>query len=250
MIIFDEKIYAEEVLRKGFKTKNKNVYELNIVCKYLLSLGWDEGKVKKRIIKLCEKYIDGFSIEEWYKVINTTLSSAKRGTLKTGKEVHITQSELDVIQSIDGIREQKVAFTLLVLYKFYNYNKFTVQLIDLFTLSELTTIDTKTRLKILHKLTQSKLIDIDMRGRRWVKFVDKDNEPVIVIKNFDNFIWEYLHFIGEGKFKRCMECHSVIKITTGNNLYCKRCSKEVNRIKTLTKYHQKMNFEAKNLSNP
>lgn len=228
MIIFDEKLYAEELLRKGFKTKNKNVYELNILCKYFFYEGLlGENEVKKKLIKFCEKYVEYFDIDEWYKIINNTIRSAKRGTLKTGKEVNITQKELDTILTIEGLREQKVAFTLLVLYKFYECNKFNVVIEDIYRLSEVTTINRKTKLQILYKLTQAKLIDIDMRGRRWVKFTCDHSDNVISIRNFDNFIWEYLKFVGQGKFKRCMECRVIIKDTNGNKKYCQLCQRKV-----------------------
>lgn len=230
MIIFDEKKYAEEMLKKGFKTKNKNVYELNILAKYLFYKGLNEDDVKQRIIKFCEKHIDHFSIDEWYKLVNNTVSYAKKGTLNTSKEVHITENELEVIKSLECLREQKLTFVMLVLYKFYNYNKFTVSLEDLFTLSELSTINSKTRLQILHRITSRDLIDINTRGRRWVKFAEKNSTSTIAIKNYENFIWEYLCYIGEGKFKNCKDCNKVIKITTGNILYCKNCARK-NKIK-------------------
>lgn len=231
MIIFDEKLYAEELLRKGFKTKNKNVYELNILCKYFFYEELDENEVKKKLVKFCEKHVEYFDIDEWYKIINNTIRSAKQGTLKTGKEVNITQKELDTIQSIEGLREQKVAFTLLVLYKFYDCNKFNVVIEDIYRLSEVTTINRKTKLQILYKLTQAKLIDIDMRGRRWVKFAESDENSTLTISNYDDFIWEYLHYIRVGKYKRCVECkENLFKVTNGFKKYCKRCQYELDKM--------------------
>lgn len=49
-------------------------------------------------------------------------------------------------------------------------------------------------------------------------------EPVITIKELDNFIWEYLNYIGEGKYKRCEECNvNLVKITKNSNKYCSFC---------------------------
>ena len=226
MIIFDEKRHAEEILKKGFKTKNKTVFETFILAKYYFHIGIDESKVKQKIIKFYEKFQEDFNLDEYYKVINRTINYARNSKLKTDKEVQITQTELEVIQSLDNLREQKLAFVMLVLYKFHNFNKYTISLENLFTLSDLTTINSKTRLQLLHKLTSKGFIDINTRGQRWVKFAEKKSNQIVLIRNFDNFIWEYLNYIGEGKFKRCEECNVLIKKSTNHkNLYCHNCSK-------------------------
>lgn len=238
MIIFDEKRYAETMLKKGFATKNKNVYELNILAKYLFFNGLNEDVVKQRLIKFCEKHLEHFSIDEWFKVINTTISYAKNSKLKTDKEVYITEKELCTIKNLDTLSEQKLAFVMLALYKFYNYNKYTISLEDLFTLSELTTINSKTRLQLLHKLTSKGLVDINMRGRRWVKFAEKKGSEVIIIKDFDDFIWEYLYYIGDDNFKKCMECKKSIRFKGKNNKYCSKCSYN-KRLISHKKYNRK-----------
>lgn len=247
MIIFDEKRYAEALLKNGFATKNKNVYELNILAKYLFYKGFKEDIVKQRLIKFCEKHLEHFNIDEWYKVINTTVSYAKNGNLKTDKEVNITEKELEIIKDLDTLREQKLTFVMLVLYKFYNYNKFTVSLEDLFTLSELTTINSKTRLQLLHKLTSKGLIDINMKGRRWVKFAEKKSDPMITIKTFENFIWEYLFYIGEGKYKRCEECNlNLVKMNIHNHSYCEYCRIEIKKIRD--RLYQKERYNSRKAS--
>ncbi|MDC6267340.1 hypothetical protein [Lysinibacillus fusiformis] len=238
MIIFDEKRHAEEILKKGFKTKNKTVFETFILAKYFFYIGLDETKVKQRIIKFYEKFQEDFNLDEYYKVINRTINYAINSKLKTDKKVHITQYELDIIQSLNNLREQKLAFVMLVLYKFNNFNKFTVSLEDLFKLSELATINSKTRLQLLHKLTSNGLIDINTRGKRWVKFSDKRGISVLNINDFDNFIWEYLHYIDEGKFKKCIECGKLIRITNYKNKYCDSCRSIKNKEKYI-KYNMK-----------
>ena len=233
MIIFDEKKYAEAMLKRGFSTKNKNVYELNILAKYYFYIGKSKQEVKELIITFCEKYIDYFNMDEWYGIINRTISSASRGKLTTGKSVEITKAELETIQQLSNIKEQKLAFTMLVLYKFYDCRKFKVTLKDLFELSDLTTINTDTKLKLLHSLTSQELIDIDMRGRRWVKFNDENSNVKIVISNFENFIYEYLKFTGE-TISNCKLCNKAFKtpgkIQASNpKKYCEECAIEQKR---------------------
>ncbi|WP_299831272.1 hypothetical protein [uncultured Metabacillus sp.] len=229
MIIFDEKKYAETMIKKGFQTKNKIVYELNILAKYYFYKDLNDDEVKSKIIKFCEKYIEHFNLDEWFQIINRTVFAAKRGKFITGKVVNITQKELDVIDTLEDIREKKVVFVLLVLYKFYDYKKFEVVIEDLYRLSKLN-INSKTKLKILQSLTSKELIDITMGGKRWVKYSDKKGKPVITIKDFDDFVYEYELYVGTENFKKCEVCEKAIKgnskSSTNAKKYCRKCAEE------------------------
>ena len=226
MIVFDEKKYAEEMIKKGFKTKHKNVYELYILSKYYYSKDKDINLVKESIVKFCEKYIEYFNIDEWYKIINNTVKLAEKNNLITGKEVSVTKKELEIICELEKLNEQKVAFVMLVLYKFYDYKKFEVMIEDLYRLCKLN-INSQTKLKILQTLTSKELIDITMGGKRSVKFADKIGDSEIVIKDFDDFIYEYERHIGEDKIGICECCGKAIKVTSNRKKYCKECWKEV-----------------------
>lgn len=240
MIIFDEKKYAEKLIKKGFTTKNRNVYELHILAKYYFSEGNDEFKVKELLIKFCEKYIEHFNMDEWYKIINNTVYSAKKNKLVTNKEVHITEKELQCIGQLEKLNEQKVAFTLLVLYKFYNYKKFEVSIEDLYRLCKLT-INSKTKLEILQSLTAKELVDITMGGKRWAKFAEKKGIPVITIRNFDDFIYEYLRYIGEDGYSGCEVCDKAIKLTNNKKKYCKECGFDKEKVRKREVWHKMKN---------
>ncbi|MCP1159425.1 hypothetical protein [Bacillus infantis] len=224
MIIFDEKKYAELMLKKGFQTKNKNVYELNILAKYLHTKYESDTKVKNELVAFCEKYLDHFNKDEWYKIVNKTVSSAKRGSLVTDKEVHIAKEELDKIANLKDIREQQLAFVLLVLYKFYDYKKFEVIIEDLYRLAKLN-LNSKTKLKLLQSLTSKDLIDITMGGKRWVKFaIIKGGDGAITIKDFDDFVFEYFRYIGIDGYSGCEKCDKAIKLTNNKKKYCRSCN--------------------------
>lgn len=238
MIIFDEKLYAEKMLQKGFLTKHKNVYELMILSKYYFALDMDYEEVKKEIIDFCEQYVEYFSIEEWYKIINKTVEIGKRGKLVSGKRVEITKNELEQIATLIKLNERKLAFVMLVLYKFYGYKKFEVSIEDLYRLCKLN-INSKTKLQLLQSLTSQEFIDINMGSKRWVKFAEKDGEVEITLTQFDDLIYEYLNYIGEGTFGNCEICNLIIKINGKYKKYCNACSKEVDREKAKDRMRKK-----------
>jgi hypothetical protein len=244
VIIFDEKKYAEKIIKGGFQTKHKHVYELNILSKFYFSQGKDINEVKELVVKFCEKYVDYFNIDEWYKVINKTIEIAEKSKFITGKVVNITEKELKQIQQLEKLNEQKIAFVMLVLYKFYDYKKFEISVEDLFRLCKLT-LKSQTKLKLLQSLTSKELIDITMGGKRFVKFADKKSESVITIINFEDFIYKYLRYIGEGKFGDCESCGEIIKLTSSTKKYCKECANEKEKQRQRDKWHRYKNKNSK-----
>lgn len=228
MIIFDEKKYAETLIEKGFQTKHKNVYELHVLAKYYFYIGVNIDKVKENLINFCEKHIEFFNMDEWYKIINKTVQSAQKGHFVTGKVVSITNKELEAIQKLEKLNEQKVAFVMLVLYKFHDCRKFEISIEELYRLAKLN-LNSKTKLAILHSLTKQDYIDISMGGKRWVKFANEKGLPEITIINFDDFIYEYLRYIGEKGYGKCVECEKAIKLTNNRKKYCKDCWKDKQR---------------------
>lgn len=217
------------MLKGGYLTKHKNVYELHILAKYYFQLGYSHEDVKGHLISFCTQHNEYFNKDEWYKIINTTVKSATKAKFITGKQVYITHSELEYLKQLDKLNEQKVAFVLLVLYKFYNYKKFDVSIEDIFRLSKLN-LNSKTKLEILQSLTSKELVDITMGGKRWVKFADKSTSPALVIDNFEDFIFTYLKFIGE-KIGECTNsnCNRLFKHTGKNHKMCSECNKEYRR---------------------
>ena len=230
MIIFDEKLYAEEMLKKGFKTTHKHVNELGILAKYYFSQGKEKDEVKENIKIFCEKHIKEFNNDEWYKIINRTVNVAKNKKLITGKVVYITEDELNTIKQLDKLNEQKVAFVLLVVYKFYDQRKFEITIEDLYRLCKIDSlINSQTKLKILQNLTKQGLININMKGERWVEFISKGND-VLYIKDFDDFIYEYLRVIGDVNVTTCQNCSKAIQKKSNRTKYCRRCNADVRTI--------------------
>lgn len=217
------------MLNKGYLTKHKHIYELYILSKYYFHTGLEKEDVKQQVIDFCNKYEEHFSIDEWYKIINNTVNKASKSKFISGKEVSITKKELETIKQLDNLNEQKVAFVMLVLYKFYGFKKFEVSIEDLYKQCKLN-LNSKTKLGILHSLTANGLIDIAMGGLRWVKFADKKGKSEIIINDYDNLIYHYLKYIGD-KIGVCSnECCKKLYVITGNNhKMCRECWKDYRR---------------------
>lgn len=227
MIIFDEKIYAEAMLKKGFLTQNKNVYELIILSKYLLHLGKNTEQIKQDIINFCEKYMSYYNKDSWGKTIESVIDKSKKYPLIHDKEILITQNELSKINSINNINKEKIVFVLLVIYKFYGYKKFRINREEMFRLAQVK-VNYNAKIKILKELTKNNFINIDDNGRRSISFAEKEDIYIIIINNFNDFILEYLKWKGES-IKYCKVCGKPIKLVIPNSKakYCNDCAKDI-----------------------
>ena len=59
-----------------------------------------------------------------------------------------------------------------------------------------------------------------------VNFVEMNGKYIFDIDDFRELGYEYLNYIGNGKFIRCSECSCLIRKTNNKCLYCAKCKHE------------------------
>jgi phage FluMu protein Com len=77
-----------------------------------------------------------------------------------------------------------------------------------------------------------------------INFLDTNGEPVLKIEDFRELGYEYLNYIGNGKFIRCSDCKKLLRINNKNDhstKYCKDC-KHIKDLEKYAKYNHKRNF--------
>jgi len=216
------------MLKNGFiQGKNKYFSDLLVLAKYLFYLGKDHEQVEKEILLFCNKHIAYFNSEMYYKAIDKMLKMAKESGIRHNTEICITQAELDKIQTVTNLNQQKILFVMLVTYKVKNCKSFKISRRELFKLSSVSGKYEAT-LNMLQQLTQLKLIGINTNGYRWVTFANDESEPVITITNFDDFILEYMKYLGE-PIGNCQVCGKLIELTGNKKLYCGECWGDLRR---------------------
>lgn len=65
-----------------------------------------------------------------------------------------------------------------------------------------------------------------------INFIEKSGNTISKITDFRELGYEYLNFIGEGKFERCKCCDRLFKKTSNNMNYCNDCQREITKEKT------------------
>ena len=60
-----------------------------------------------------------------------------------------------------------------------------------------------------------------------VTFIDNESEIILRVDDFRELGYEYLNYIGDGKFIRCSKCNRLVRKTNNKCLYCNECAKRV-----------------------
>lgn len=225
MIIFDEKKYAEKMISQGFLTKKYIVKELTALAKYYYKeKNVELYAIKKKLDEFGERYVSYYVPSDWRSSINEAVSRVRREDYLADKKITITNRELNRIKSLPSLNEQKVMFALLVLDKFYNRKAFEVFDSDLYKISKVNVNSAKKR-EIISSLIQHNCIDVIM-GQKYknkIKYKNDKSKVEITITNFDDFIYEYLNYIGDGRYGHCGVCGKIIKYYNTRK-FCKECA--------------------------
>jgi len=246
---YDEKKYAEEILKHGFLTQYHR-YELKILVKYFKEVLEKKASERKKLIyKFCESNIVNFNRVKYFKMINSALlyGSKRINKLILIKSIPITDKEINYITmlKLDDVHK-KILFTFLVKVKLNKeitkqvygkaseYNIFggkKESFKEVFEMSKLSNeynIDT-----LVNQLSNMGYIDVRTRGKINLRFIEnievsKEGKIVFEITNFNNVGYYLEWYNGNDKFIKCENngCGEIIRKTNGNRKYCENCQKE------------------------
>ena len=254
MLIFDEKKYAENLLKsKEFKTYRQKDIERYILIRYLSSIGMKEEDIKKQLAKFpfagCE-YLDKTEISYLYDKI---LQKALSRPLVSGIEVDIYESEMEVIESVEDFDARKLLFVLLIYYKwasqqsclkfFSRYNNVDMVItndLDIWKNAGIMGLRVSERYKLCNKLIEKGLyVEDNFKANNYfyLPFCQKNGKIAIKITNYDNILGELLYFEDKNHYKRCSNCGIVITKTRSPKKYCSNCAREIKNKQNLKYYN-------------
>lgn len=271
---YKDRDYIEDIIKQGFTSKFINT-ELKLLAKYYRENGDDEVAIKDKLQSFCEKYLEGYNPAIHYKVINNAVSYGMNDTNKIIQinNISVSNSELSYIDNLELEHSHKrVVFTLLVLQrlfkKFLEIKDGTVKsdeyyfggfknYRDLVSVAKIT-FDKKKKSKVknIHDLIrffhEKGIVQIANNGNIKLLFmydIPMDDGEEVIVKDYNVIGYYYDLYHGENRVKECEgeNCNVLIKMTTGNNMYCKECAnavkKEQNRIAD-KKYKKKIRRES------
>ena len=243
MIIFDEKKYAEDLIKNGYKDKTRIVLDNIILVKYWKYSGLSESEIKKKLEDFMIDFKHRYNSNIIPYHIRKALNQGLRYPLVFDKVVNITQKEIDIINSIDVLELRKVLFVLLVIWKFRDKQKF---MISNNNLKKLAKVKCKNSVfwDYLHRLHDLGCLKAFVyKCKPYYKLnIEECGDIVLNIKNYDDIISYYLSMIYPDEYIYCSICGIPIKQTSNRRKYCSSCWKERERELRVTinkRYYEK-----------
>lgn len=210
----------------------------------------DDDDNYKNILKYLQKNGQNINEENVYGIIDTCVKRAKKYKFKQVDEVCITKSELQFIENLNDIKQEKIAFVLLASAKYYNAlqeNQNNVAYIrnsDICKLARVT-IPVKDR-DVFMQFAYDKGVlrrhNIAASTKKIVEFVSNDENDEVVLRlkesDFKDLAYTYLAYKTPRKFRRCVVCNCWIKKDSKDRRLCKECSTREDKEGLLKKERQ------------
>jgi hypothetical protein len=233
LIIFDEKKYAENLIKNGYENIKYITMDNIILVKYWKSIGLSEEKIRNKLKLFMIKFQELFNDNIIKYKLNSATKIGMKYDLLTNICVDITQSEIEKIQTLESIELQKMMFIFLIVWKFKGSPKrFKISNTDLMNLSSVK-VNSNTFWDNIHKITQTKMLDmVEYKNKSYYQInINEDGDKILHIDKFDNVINYYMSIIEPEKYIHC-ECGTPFSPTNNRQKYCRSCWKDVNREKT------------------
>lgn len=243
MLILNEEKYAKTIY-DGINEEVKSVMsKIRYVTRYLLYVeNKDDEDNYKCTIEWMKKHHDNFDESCYSNLISDAIKKAHKYPFYNIEHIKITQSELDIISSLNNLRAEKVLFVLLCMAKQQSVaNGFTNGLIkysitDLCKMARIS-VPAEEREYILHNIMQYGFISCPKKNDTKcliVNFIDNDGESVLNLDEIDckELAYVYLNWKNDGKgYGRCECCKRMMKKPKKNSKrFCEECSNEIGEI--------------------
>lgn len=239
MLILNEEKYAKELYDGTNKEIKSIMSKIRYVTRYLVhSEGQNDDDVYQNTVLWMKKYHNNFDESCYSNVISGAIKKAHQYPFYIIDNIKITQSELDIISSLDNLRVEKVLFVLLCMAKHQRLsNGFTNGLVK-YSITELcklarVSVPADDREYILYEIVKRGLLGYPKKNDSQcliVNFMSFD-DVVLEIDETDcqELAYVYLNWKNNGKgYTRCQRCNKLMKQSkTKPKKYCEDCAKTV-----------------------
>ena len=235
-VVLNEVKQAEYIIEKG-EVGNKPTSTLFLLGKYFRQKEYlNKEQTFNKLNEFMQQNYKNYNSALWEDIIEDISKKASKYSLRELNSISITQSELDKIFEVDNLRYQKLLFTMLCYAKLYNCISennngwINTDIKEIYRVARVTVKHRNDKFLYLNDLEQMELISFSNKNDNLnirVNFVDMNGKSVLDLSDFRELGYEYLNYIGKGKFIQCKECKKLIKKNqkTGRPLqYCTLCA--------------------------
>lgn len=237
MLILNEEKYAKDLYCGKNTDVKSTVGKVGYVTRYLLhALNYNDRDNYNCTVEWMKRNHSSFDESTYSNLISDAIKKAHKTPFYSIENIKITQSELDIIATLDDLRAEKALFVLLCMAKLqavsYGFTNGLVKysLTDLCKLARIS-VPTEDREYILYNIVQTGLLGYPKKNNTQcliVNFIDNDGEAVLSLDENSccELVYEYLSWKNNGNgYDRCELCNRVIKQSKSNpKRFCRECS--------------------------
>ena len=247
-VVLNEKKQAEYIIEKG-EVGNKPTSTLFLLAKYYRQKeNLNKEQTFNKLNEFMENNYKNYNSATWEDIIEDISKKANKYPLREIDYIEITKSEIDMIRNVCDIKYEKLLFTMLCYAKLYNNISdknngwVNTDIKELFRVARVSVRYRNDKFLYLNDLETAGLISFSNKNDNLnlrVTFVDNNSDTVLKIDDFRELGYEYLNYIGDGKFIRCECCKKLIRKKSNKQKYCTDCYKRINS--DMTNERQKKN---------
>lgn len=240
MLILNEEKYAKALYDGKNQEVKSAMSKIRYITRYLIHLdGMTDENVYKLSVEWMKKHHDNFDESCYSNVISDAIKKAHQYPFYVIDNIKITQSELDIISSLNNLRAEKVLFVLLCMAKQQRMsNGFTNGLVK-YSITELcklarVSVPADDREYILYEIVQKGFLGYPRKNNTQcliVNFINNEDDVVLTLDEVDcqELAYVYLNWKNDGKgYTRCQKCNKLMRQSkTKPRKYCECCAKEV-----------------------
>lgn len=233
-MILDEFELAEQIMTTKRVDKRSDLF---ILAKYLRNeVGFDEDESFSVLNNVLSHFDKKYNPVKSANYLMKMIKKAENYKLRKVEDIHITQSELGKIESLDNLKLQRLLFTLLVYAKFNNAlsgdnnNWCNVSINELYKTAKVSTRNSKEKALLLKKLKDNNLISFSKKNTNLnvrISFVDENiDEHDLIISDLRELGYQYLNLTQSEQFTKCLKCGVLIKKKSKSDhstKYCGQC---------------------------
>ena len=240
MLILNEEKYAQGVYM-GINTEVKSVVsKIGYITRYFLhTLKQNDADNYCNTVEWMKQHHDNFDESYYSNLISDAIKKSYKRPFYNVDSIKITQSELDIISSLDNLRAEKVLFVLLCMAKQQiTSNGFSNGLVK-YSITDLckmarVSVPAEDREYILYDIVQRGFLGYPKKNNTQcliVNFINDADDSVLTLDEVDccELAYIYLSWKNNGKgYTKCQRCHRTIRQSkTKPRKYCEECAKAV-----------------------
>lgn len=234
-VILNETKEAEHIMEKG-ELGSKPAATLFLLGRYYSQKEKsDTEQVFEKLNDFMQQHYKNYNPALWETILDNISKKAPKYPLREIDSIGITQYELDKISKAANLNYQRLLFTMLCYAKLYhrisenNNGWVNTPIKEIYQVARVTVKHRDDKFLYLNDLEHTCFISFSNKNDNLniqINFLNASDDAVLIINDFRELGYEYLNYIGNGKFIRCTECGRLVKQSGRNTHYCTICKQE------------------------